>query len=252
MISNRLAVRPPRVAAWFVELFASPQEAEAVLGDLAEEFIASVARDGAQQSCPHGHSALCRASCRHVGSDAPIVLKELSGVRKRPMIIRMPTPARPQQRYDHRLRDLVQRAGDVTIATDLGVPRSTARGWLGGAPAVVVGLDVVDFTEPELRQEVLKLRRRIRKLTALLRLALALLRTSGFRLTGGASPGRTRQDADPARRGWGPRVSSIAIGPAVPPCVAESVPRLASAAERVCAGRSVLLSSHIAVSTDAS
>jgi hypothetical protein len=42
----------------------------------------------------------------------------------------------------------------------------------------VVGLDVVDFTEPELRQEVLKLRRRIRKLTALLRLALALLRTS--------------------------------------------------------------------------
>jgi putative transposase len=109
-------------------------------------------------------------------------------VRKRPMIIRMPTPARPQQRYDHRLRDLVQRAGDVTIATDLGVPRSTARGWLGGAPAVVVGLDVVDFTEPELRQEVLKLRRRIRKLTALLRLALALLRTSGFRLTGERLP----------------------------------------------------------------
>ena len=35
---------------------------------------------------------------------------------------------------------------------------------------------------PELRQEVLKLRRRVQKLTALLRLALALLRTSGFRL----------------------------------------------------------------------
>jgi len=43
------------------------------------------------------------------------------------------SPARPQQRYDHRLRDLVHRTGDVTIATDLGVPRSTARGWLGGA-----------------------------------------------------------------------------------------------------------------------
>ena len=45
---------------------------------------------------------------------------------ERPMIIRMTTRSRPQQRYDHRLRDLVQRSGDLTIATDLGVPRSTA------------------------------------------------------------------------------------------------------------------------------
>jgi len=77
------------------------------------------------------------------------------------MIISMPTTARPQQRYDHRLRNLVQRTGDVTVATDLGVPRSTARGWLGEAPTVVVWLDVADLTEPELRQEVLKLRRRV-------------------------------------------------------------------------------------------
>ena len=41
---------------------------------------------------------------------------------------------------------------------------------------------MADLTEPELRQEVLKLRRRVQKLAALLRLALALLRTSGFRL----------------------------------------------------------------------
>ena len=109
-------------------------------------------------------------------------------MRKRPMIVSMPTTARPQQRYDHRLRHLVQRTGDVTVATDLGVPRSTARGWLGAAPTVVVGLDVADLTEPELRQEVLKLRRRVQKLTALLRLALALLRTSGFRLTGARLP----------------------------------------------------------------
>ena len=66
---------------------------------------------------------------------------------ERPMIIPMTTTARPQQRYDHRLRDLVQRTGDVTIATDLGVPRSTARGWLGKAPKVVVSLDVTDLTE---------------------------------------------------------------------------------------------------------
>src|SRR5712692_9381824 len=98
------------------------------------------------------------------------------------MIISMPTTARPQRRYDHRLRNLVQRTGDVTVATNLGVPRSTARGWLAAAPTVVVCLEA-DLTEPELRQEVLKLRRRVQKLTALLRLVLALLRTSGVRLT---------------------------------------------------------------------
>jgi len=58
------------------------------------------------------------------------------------MIRPMASTVRPQQRYDHRLRDLVHRTGDVTIATDLGVPRSTARGWLRRAPEVVVGLDV--------------------------------------------------------------------------------------------------------------
>jgi hypothetical protein len=83
-----------------------------------------------------------------------IVLEELSGVKEPPMIIPMPTMARPQQRYDHRLRNLVQSTGDVTVATGLGVPRSTARGWRRAAPPVVVSLDVADLAEPELRQEV--------------------------------------------------------------------------------------------------
>ena len=52
------------------------------------------------------------------------------------MIILMTTTGRPQHRDDHRLRDLVQRTRDVTIATDLGVPRSTARAWLDQAPKV--------------------------------------------------------------------------------------------------------------------
>jgi hypothetical protein len=69
------------------------------------------------------------------------------------MIVAMPTTVRRQQRYDHRLRHLVQRTGDVTAATDLGVPRSTARGWLVATPTVVVSLDVADLTGPELRQE---------------------------------------------------------------------------------------------------
>jgi putative transposase len=99
------------------------------------------------------------------------------------MIISMLTTARPQRRYDHRLRSLVQRTGDVTIATNLGVPRSTARGWVGRAPKAVVSLDVTDLSASALQQEVLELRRRVKKLTALLRLALALLRSSGSTLT---------------------------------------------------------------------
>ena len=100
----------------------------------------------------------------------------------------MSSTSRPQQRYDHRLRDLVQRTGDPSIATDLGVPRSTARGWLGATPTGVVTLDLADLTEPELRQEILMLRRCVEKLAALLRLALALLRASGFRLSGERLP----------------------------------------------------------------
>ena len=94
------------------------------------------------------------------------------------------TMGRPQKRYDHRLSELVQRTGDLTIATDRGVPRSTARGWRRTAPTVTVSLDVADLTELELRLEVLKLRQRVQKLAALLRLALVLLRVSGFTLAG--------------------------------------------------------------------
>src|SRR5262249_48095756 len=104
------------------------------------------------------------------------------------MIGRMNTAARRQRRYDHRLRDLVQRTGDPTVATDLGVPRSTARGWLAAQPAVVLSVEGANLKEAELRQEIVKLRQRVEKLAALLRLALALLQTSGFRLSGARLP----------------------------------------------------------------
>jgi transposase-like protein len=96
----------------------------------------------------------------------------LSGVNQRPMIILM-TTSRRQQRYDHRLRDLVHSTGESTIATDLGVPRSTAHGWLRTAPRVAVTLDVTNLKTSELQQEILRLRRRVKKLSALLQLALA-------------------------------------------------------------------------------
>jgi hypothetical protein len=95
---------------------------------------------------------------------------------------------RPQHRYDHRLRELVRRTGHLAIATDLGVPRSTARGWLRTAPTVVVSLEVADLSEQELRQQILKLQQWVQKLAALLRLALVLLRISGFTLAGDRLP----------------------------------------------------------------
>ena len=147
----------------------------------------------------------------------------------------MMTTGRLQQRYDHWLRELVQGTGDVTIATDLGVPRSTARGWLGKTPTVVVGLDVTDLKTLELRQEVLQLRRRVKKLTALLRLTLALLRGSGFTLAHERLPLGTCQDQDPASRGSGPCVCPVTDAPPVSALVPESIPCLATLATRMCA-----------------
>ena len=122
-------------------------------------------------------------------------------MRQGPIIVRMMSTGRRQRRYDHRLRDLVQRTGNVTIATDLGVPRSTVRGWLRKAPTVVVSLDVTNLDPLELQQEILKLRRRVKKLTTLLRLALALLRTSEFTLTHGRLP-----DGRAKMRMWVPEI----------------------------------------------
>ena len=58
-------------------------------------------------------------------------------------------------------------------------PALEARGRLRATPRVVVTLERSDLTEPELRQEIRKLRRRVEKLAALLQFALALLHPSG-------------------------------------------------------------------------
>jgi hypothetical protein len=156
------------------------------------------------------------AADRFTSADSPLCPRELSGVSERPMIIPMTTTGRLQQRCDHRLQDLVQRTGDVTIATNLGVPRSTARGWLGKASKVVVSLDVIDLWASELQQEVLELRRRVKKLTAALhRLALALLQSSGFTLTHERLPDGLAKIRILPRLGSCPSVCSVAGTPAV-------------------------------------
>ena len=94
----------------------------------------------------------------------------------------MNSTIRFQRRYDHRLRNLVRSSGDIGHAIRRGVPRSTARGWLTGRNEVV-SVDVLDMDMLMLQEEVLKLRHRVEKLSALLRLVVVLLKVSGFSLT---------------------------------------------------------------------
>ena len=89
---------------------------------------------------------------------------------------------RRQRVYDHRLRELVRRTGDVGVATRLGVPRSTVAGWLHNAPQPVVSHDIVAIGDVALRAEALELRRRVRALGGVVGLLLAVIRVSGIRL----------------------------------------------------------------------
>jgi len=94
----------------------------------------------------------------------------------------MATITRTQKCYDHRLRELVQKTKDVSWAVQYGVPRSTARGWRTASTAQVVSVDVFDTDILQLQQEVLRLRTRIQKLIAVLRLLLVVLKISRFSL----------------------------------------------------------------------
>ena len=94
----------------------------------------------------------------------------------------MATSTRSQRRYDHRLKELVRRTGNIDHAVGRGVPRSTARGWMKRPGAEVVTIDVVNKEAAQLQQEVLQLRRRVQKLTALLRVLLAVVKVSDYSL----------------------------------------------------------------------
>ena len=94
----------------------------------------------------------------------------------------MATTTRTQRRYDHRLRDLVRTTRDIDCALQRGVPRSTARFWLREPDAEVVTVDVLNMNTQPLQQEVLRLRARIQKLTALLRVLWVVFRMSGYSL----------------------------------------------------------------------
>ena len=105
----------------------------------------------------------------------------------------MVATARAQQRYDHRLRDLVRSTGDIGHSTQRGIPRSTARGWMTSTCAKVVTVDVVDWDAHHLQQEVLALRNRVERLVAILRLVVVLLKVSGFSLAHARIPDERRK-----------------------------------------------------------
>jgi len=89
---------------------------------------------------------------------------------------------RSPRTYDHRLKELVQTVGDPDVVADLGVPRTTALGWIRGEYRPVVTADVLELDAVRLQAEVLTLRRRVRMLGAIVRLLVALLRALGVRL----------------------------------------------------------------------
>ena len=94
----------------------------------------------------------------------------------------MAATTRTLNRYDHRLRELVRSTQDISCAVQHGVPPSTARGWLKAHAAEVVTVDVLHMDAIRLQQEVLQLRARIQKLTALLRVLLVVFKLSGYSL----------------------------------------------------------------------
>ncbi len=94
----------------------------------------------------------------------------------------MENTTRTQKKYDHRLKDLVRSTKDITCAVRHGVPQSTARGWLKTPATKVITIDVVHLDAIRLQQEVLQLRTRLLKLSALLRVVLVVLKLSGYSL----------------------------------------------------------------------
>ncbi len=89
---------------------------------------------------------------------------------------------RLQRSYDHRLRQFVCTTGDTAHALRIGVPRSTANGWLQPRAQPVISLSQFGQHVEALETEVARLRVQITMLRHLLRLLFLILKMSGFSL----------------------------------------------------------------------
>ncbi len=101
-----------------------------------------------------------------------------------------PPPAAQQRRraYDHRLREHVHRTGVRGLGHGLHVPRSTISSWKRRGPRAMVSLEPFGHDSEQLLTTIDKMEKRLRILAAAVRLLLALLRASEFRLAGQRSP----------------------------------------------------------------
>ncbi len=96
----------------------------------------------------------------------------------------------PHQRraYDHRLREVVCRTGGHALTTRLRIPRLTVASWKQRGLRHVVSAEALSDGREQLLETIGRLERRARILAAALRVVLALLRVSGFRLAGQRLP----------------------------------------------------------------
>jgi putative transposase len=89
---------------------------------------------------------------------------------------------RTLRRYDHRLRDIVHSTGDASIAIRIGVPRSTAAGWIKRETKQVVSLHANTIDLEMVERENAMLRAQIQKLRCILRVVFTLIRVMNARL----------------------------------------------------------------------
>ena len=111
---------------------------------------------------------------------------------------------RSQRTYDRRLVRLVQDTGDITIATGVGVPRSTATGWLRRATRDVTTVSTCETSSADLRARLARMEARLRRCQALLRVLLAVPRIvqpdfTRLRVPLGADKARPMRAVDRAR-----------------------------------------------------
>src|SRR5437667_116525 len=187
------------------------------------------------RSCPQGHSALSRATCRHGAADAPHRprgVEQHEGTADDHVYADHGPPAAPlrpppsESRPTHRERG--HRYGSRSPSLDgpwVARQGTEGRGEPGRNGPERAGPPPRSPGAPATPEEA-------HRTPSARSWPPSML---GIRADPRASARRTRQDQDPARRGSCPRVCAVADGPAVPAIVAESVPCLATAAARVCA-----------------
>ncbi len=95
---------------------------------------------------------------------------------------------KPRRIYDHRIKEAIIGSRNPSLFPDLQIPPSTARSWIQRGLAEVVSLNRDGVTEAGLRERIATLEGRVRTLSGVLRLTLALIRVSGVRLDGQRLP----------------------------------------------------------------